>query len=280
MNTSTGKIVLTRTRVQSQPLAHRLTALGYAVALFPLLEIVPLPENSNQQRIFQATLNNLSTYAMAVFVSPNAIHAVFKNGLKWPSEVAIAVMGEGSRAALAQYGISEKSAHIYCPATPASSVDSANNSTTPQFRADSEALLRELDLDSLRGRNVVIFRAETGRELLADALAEHDIHVVKVIAYRRFAPLMTVEDKQLLSDLLASDSTWVVASSEALRTLANCIQKLASDVDVNSTNVVASQQLTLWVSHHRIAETAEKCGFNHIRLIGSGDENLLLALQS
>lgn len=231
--------------------------------LFPLLEIAPLPEKSELQRDLQATIANLSRYALAVFVSPNAIHAVFKNGLTWPADVSVAVMGEGSRAALMQHGINEKNTRIYCPADP--------------FHSDSEALLHELDLPSLTGRDVVIFRAETGRELLAEALVAHGMHVNKVVSYRRFAPPVTAQNSQLLLELLASGSNWVVSSSEAIRTLAEMMQKV---VDEGATSVVALQQMNLWVSHHRIAETAEKCGFKHIRLIGSGDENLLLALQS
>jgi len=258
MSSISKKIVLTRPAAQAQPLAGRLTALGYSVTLFPLFEIAPLPKTSELHLTLQTTLANLSRYAMAVFVSPNAVHAVFKNGLLWPPGVAIAIMGEGSRVTLSQYGVNEKNTLIYCPTDP--------------FRSDSEALLQELDLPSLKDRDVVIFRAETGRELLAEALAERGIRVIKVICYRRFAPPMTEQRSQLLSELLASDSVWIINSSEALRTL---IEHGAGDMDV-----VALQQMNVWVSHRRIAETAQKCGFKRIRLVGSGDENLLLALQS
>jgi uroporphyrinogen-III synthase len=243
------KIVLTRPIAQAQPLAQRLTDLGYSVALFPLLEIASLPEKN-----WQTTLVNLSHYAMAIFVSANAIHAVFKSGLKWPPEVAIAVMGEGSRAVLAHYDV-PKHTRIYCPADP--------------LHSDSETLLQELDLPSLKEREVVIFRAETGRELLADALTAHGIHVTKVACYRRFAPSLTEQSQQLLLKCLDSSSIWMVSSSEAIRTLAEMIK-----------TVQGSLQIQLWVSHQRIAETAQKCGFKRIQVIGSGDENIVYALQS
>lgn len=258
MSTIFKPIVLTRPAVQAQPLADRLTALGYSVTLFPLFEIAPLPKESELHLTLETTLANLSRYAMAVFVSPNAVHAVFKNGLVWPAGVPIAIMGEGSRVTLLHYGVNEINTPIYCPTDP--------------FRSDSEALLQELDLPLLKNREVVIFRAETGRELLAEALAERGIRVVKVVCYRRFAPPMTKQRSQLLNDLLASNSLWVINSSEALRTL---FELAADDIDV-----VALQQMNVWVSHRRIAEIAEKCGFKHIRLIGSGDESLVLALQS
>jgi uroporphyrinogen-III synthase len=246
---STPRIILTRPIAQAQPLAQRLTDLGYQVTLFPLLEIAPLPEQP-----WHSTLANLSRYAIAVFVSVNAIHAVFKHGLTWPSEVAIAVMGEGSRAVLAHYGVPANT-RVYCP--------------TDALHSDSEALLQELDLSALKGREVLVFRAETGRELLADALLAHGIQVTKVPCYRRFAPVLTEQKQQLLLELLDLSSIWVISSSEALRTLVDMIHKAER-----------LPQMHVWVSHQRIAETAEKCGFKRIRLIGSGDENLVRALQS
>ncbi|PRC91268.1 uroporphyrinogen-III synthase [Solimicrobium silvestre] len=258
---SSNKIILTRPIAQAQPLAARLTALGYSVALFPLLEIAPLPEDGELHALLQATLANLSRYAMVAFVSPNAVHNVFQRGLKWPSEVAIAVVGEGSRAALAEYGINSDNTTIYCPTDP--------------FRSDSETLLQELNLPALKGREVLILRAETGRELLSEALIAHGIQVVKVAAYRRFAPQITAHNSQLLLELLSCSDRWVVSSSEALRTLVELARKVAGEAAV-----VKTQQINLLVSHHRIAETAENMGFKCVRLIGSGDENLLLALQS
>lgn len=266
MQTSSKNIVLTRPTAQAQPLADKLTALGHFVTLFPLQEIAPLPEQSELQLTLQTTIMNLSRYALAAFVSPNAIHAVltsFNKGLVWPPEVAIAVMGEGSRAVLAQYGINEKNTRIYCPTDPS--------------HADSETLLQELDLKALEGCNVVIFRAETGRELLFDALVAHDIHVTQVASYRRFAPPITAQRSQFLKGLLDVPRVWIVNSSEALRTLAEMIN---NETDRTEQRAVMMQQMNLWVSHHRIVETAEKCGFKRIRLISSGDENLLLALQS
>jgi uroporphyrinogen-III synthase len=254
-------IVLTRPIAQSQSLAKQLEVLGYSVALFPLLEIASLPEHSDLQIKLQISLKNLNRYAMAAFVSPNAIHAVFQCGLQWPDGVSIAVLGEGSRAALAQYGINDKNTRIYSPTDP--------------LKSDSETLLQNLNLPALKGHEVVIFRAETGRELLADALTSHEIKVDKVIAYRRFAPTLTEQRSRQLMGLLTDSSRWVVSSSEALRTLEDMVIKSGGE-----DGVVKMHQVNLWVSHQRIAQIAEKSGFKHVHLIGLGDENILLALQS
>jgi len=254
-------IVLTRPIAQSQALAKQLEALRYRVAIFPLLEIAALPERSELQIKLQTSLANLDRYAMAAFVSPNAIHAVFQQKTRWPAHVAIAVLGEGSRLALAQYGINDTNTRIYSPTDP--------------LKSDSETLLHNIDLPALKGHEVVIFRAETGRELLADALTEHEIKVDKVIAYRRFAATLSEQSAQQLMALLTESSRWVISSSEALRTLEDLVMQSAGEV-----GVVKMHQVNLWVSHQRIAQFAEKSGFKHVHLIGLGDENILLALQS
>ena len=259
MNNS-ATVILTRPEGQARPLADRLTLLGYDVALFPLMEIAPLPAGALRAHL-QATLSHLPRYAMAAFVSPNAIHAVFQDGLKWPADVAIAIMGEGSRSALAEYGINDSNTRIVSP--------------TDQFRSDSETLLENLDLATLRGKQVVLFRSETGRELLADALLGHGIGVDKVIAYQRLVPTLTPEQVKQFGALLDGSCIWVVSSSEALRTMESMVLH-----SVGPDAVVKMHQVNLWVSHQRIAQNAQHSGFKQVRLIGSGDENLLLALQS
>jgi len=262
-------IVLTRPLEQATALAQRLTSLGYSVSTFPLLEIAPLADLSTLRH----ALADLSRYAMVAFVSPNAVHAAFKFGFEhpvdknspsafiWPSNVALAVVGEGSRAALAEYGITSENYRIYCPTDP--------------VRSDSETLLNELDLPALAQRDVLIVRAETGRELLADALIANGVNVIQVAAYRRLSPQLDVQLQLQLSELLAHDHCWVISSSEALRTLVAMVHQ------VSGVNGVAKlQQVNLMVSHLRIAETAQSLGFKCVRLVGSGDENLLLALQS
>lgn len=258
-------VILTRPQAQSRLLAEKLTALGYAVEVFPLLEIAALPKQGELQQRLQSVLDNLDHYAMAAFVSPNAIHAVFAGGLKWPSSVAIAVMGEGSRTALAEYGINDSNTRIYSPTDP--------------FRSDSETLLENLDLPALRGHTVAIFRSETGRELLADALINEGVSVEKVIAYQRLIPTLTTETVKQLDELLTCAGIWVVSSSEALRTLENMVAHTTGE-NAGADAVVKMHQINLWVSHHRIAQNAQNSGFKRVQLIGSGDENLLLALQS
>ena len=254
-------IVITRPIAQAAPLAQRLQTLGYTVELFPLLEIEALPAGSQMAQDFESALQTLNDFAVVAFVSPNAIHAVFDSGLQWPQHIALAVVGEGSKAALAEYGITPESYTIYCPTHP--------------LRQDSETLLQEIDFQALKGKKVLIVRAESGRELLSEALENHGILVQKVVAYRRLAPVLTEAKATQLARLLNIPAIWIISSSEALRTLHNLTQQALGDIFV-----VEMQQINLLVSHQRIAETAQHLHFKRTRLIGSGEQNLLQALQS
>jgi uroporphyrinogen-III synthase len=250
-------VVITRPRAQAQALADSVAALGREAVLLPLLDIFPLADQSGLQR----TLANLADYALVAFVSANAIDAAFAHIARWPDGVALAVLGETSRAGLARHGVDDGNATIFSPLDPA--------------RSDSEHLLRALDLEALAGRRVLIVRGETGRELMADGLRAAGAQVTTVAAYRRQVPPMTPELAAKLSRLLARPNDWIITSSEALRGLLGLVAQLGDD-----TAVEKMQQQHLIVPHARIAETANSLGLTRLTLAGSGDASLLAALQS
>lgn len=253
----TRGVVITRPRAQAEPLAARLIALGIPARVYPLLDIQPLPDSAP----LQARLARLDDYALVAFVSPNAIDAAFAFIDTWPREVIAAVVGEGSRLALAAHGLTDANARIACP-------------TNPQ-RTDSETLLEVLDLDELRGRKALIVRAETGRELLADRLRDAGIAVEQIAAYRRGPPPLDDARRVALQSLLQSDDDWVVTSSEALRNLRDEALAVAGPAGWNAMCAKG-----LIVPHQRIAETASELGFSRVTQCSSGDEALIAAIQS
>jgi len=249
-------VVITRPLAQATPLAEKVAAIGRQAVVFPLLDILPLPDQTE----LQAALGDIGSYAMVAFVSPNAIEAAFAHVKQWPLHVALAVVGEGSKAALAQHGLTPANATIFSPLDP--------------HRTDSQTLLDALDLASLRGRRVLVIRGETGRELLADALREQGVEVEQVAAYRRVAPVLDEDRRRTLLRLLDSPSDWLITSSEALRNLLQMVRDTAGEA-----GVAKMQRQTVVVPHVRIAETAQSLGFTCIVQTGSGDEPLLAALQ-
>jgi uroporphyrinogen-III synthase len=250
-------VIITRPRAQADALARQVAALGREVVVLPLLEIFPLPD---QSALF-AALADLARYAMVAFVSPNAIDAAFAHIGQWPREVALAVLGEGSRAALARHGLDDGNATIVSPKDPA--------------RSDSENLLQTLDLAALAGKHVLIVRGESGRELMADGLRAAGAFVTSVAGYRRSVPQMTPALRAQLLALLGRPNDWIVTSSEALRGLLALVEALD-----DAETVSKMQQQHLIIPHARIAETAAALGFTRITQCGSGDERLLAALQS
>ncbi|MFC3109645.1 uroporphyrinogen-III synthase [Undibacterium arcticum] len=253
-------VVITRPLAQAGAFARQVAALGREAIVFPLLEIHPLSDPAPLQAVL-AALADQSHYALVAFVSPNAIDACFAHLPRWPDGVALAVVGEGSRLALAAHGVTDANATIYRP------VDAA--------RSDSESLLEVLDLDALRGREVLIIRGENGRELLGDALRAAGVRVTQVAGYRRTAPLLDAASQRQLRQLIDSDNDWIVTSSEALRILHQMTERYCG-----ADSVAKLQQQQLIVPHARIAETAQQLGFQHITRSASGDESLLAALQS
>ncbi len=253
-----GPVVITRPQAQARPLAARVAALGLPVEVLPLLEIAPLADTAP----LQAVLAQLAQFDLVAFVSPNAIDAAFAHIPAWPAGVAVAVVGEGSRQALAAHGVTEACARIHMPA------DSAHS--------DTEHLLAAMDLQALQGARVLIVRGESGRELMGDAFRAAGADVTVAAAYRRCTPTLNAALAQRLQGLLAGPATWLITSSEALRGLVGLVRQLPD----GGSLVAKLQQQELIVPHARIAETARTLGFHAITQTGSGDERLLAALQS
>jgi uroporphyrinogen-III synthase len=251
------KVVITRPRAQADALARAVAALGRTPVVLPLLEISPLEDASELDRV----LGRLAEYALVAFVSPNAIDAASARIGQWPQGVTLAVLGEGSRAALARHGVDVAGARVVSPPDGG--------------RSDSEHLLGALDLAALAGRRVLIVRGDSGRELMADGLRRAGALVETVTAYRRRVPLLTPVLARTLDSLLAQPNDWIITSSEALRGLVDLLRRLDT-----GDAVAKMQQHHLIVPHARIAETAHALGLGRVTLAGSGDEQLLAALQS
>jgi uroporphyrinogen-III synthase len=253
-------VVITRPRAQAESLAQAVAALGRRPVILPLLEIAPLDDTS----ALRAALARLECYALVAFVSPNAVDAAFAHVAQWPQgwpkAVPLAVLGEGSRLALARHGVNADNATIVGPVDPT--------------RSDSEHLLAALDLAALAGREVLIVRGESGRELMADGFRAAGAEVTVVPAYRRTVPVLDEALAAQLRALLGTPNDWIITSSEALRGLF----ALLDELDPGCVSQMRDQHVI--VPHARIAATARELGMSQVTLTGSGDERLLAALQS
>jgi uroporphyrinogen III methyltransferase/synthase len=287
--------ILTRPDGQADALARALHAQGIDTLAFPLLHIAAQADDDALAALDDA-LGRLTTYALAVFVSPNAVayalarlvhlqdeHGQPKGGRAgiaqagdlWPEALPAAVVGPGSAQALADAGIAAPRHRVIVP--PAG----------PVARFDSEALIAELDLAALAGRRVLLVRGDGGRELLADTLRAHGAQVDIVSAYTRRAPAPDAAAWAALEARLSVPGrcAWVLTSSEAVRHLATLLAGrygTRDGVHTPGTPQVLAQILAApcFTSHARIADAARVAGFDRITQCAAGDENLLAALKT
>ncbi|TKC83054.1 fused uroporphyrinogen-III synthase HemD/membrane protein HemX [Trinickia terrae] len=260
--------VVTRPAGQSAALFAQLAAQGIETLEFPLIDIAPVEDAAP----LAAALASLESYALVVFVSPNAIdHAFASHGAIWPHALPIGVVGPGSVAALARHGVA---APAYRVVSPSSSADGDDNGA----RFDSEALYAALESElgegAFEGKRVLIVRGDGGREWLADRLREAGAQVEAVAAYRRIVPDPSIGAWARVHALLAgAPHAWLVTSSEGVRNL----NDLAHE-HLTAAEIAALKRATVVAPHPRIAETARGLGFDSITMSGAGDERIVRAL--
>jgi uroporphyrinogen-III synthase len=246
----TGKtIVVTRPRAQAQPLADAIAAQGGEALVFPLLEISPA---ADPQPLLAAAAR-LGEYALAVFISPNAVDyslsALLARG-PWPAGLVPAAVGQGTVKALAAHGVA--------------------GCVAPTERFDSEALLElpELQPQQVAGRRVAIFRGDGGRELLADTLRARGATVDCIACYRRSAPAGGAAP--LLAAWRAGRLDAItVSSSEGLRYLVDMLE-------TDGRHYLAATPV--FVPHARIAENAQALGLQQVVLTAPADAGIIAGL--
>jgi uroporphyrinogen III methyltransferase / synthase len=159
------KVLITRPRLQADDFAEKLRSAGFEPIFFPVIEILPVENNGALDR----ALSNLSCYAWVVFTSVNGVDVVFNRITPSPfgrgqgEGIKVAAIGPKTAQALSARGI------------------------TPDFVPEefiAEAILP--GLGDLRGKWVLLLRAEIAREALPEAIAEaggiaHEIAVYKTL---------------------------------------------------------------------------------------------------
>jgi uroporphyrinogen III methyltransferase / synthase len=266
-------VVVTRPAGQSSALLALLANAGFETLEFPLIDIAPVADDAP----LRAALDELylppdapGRYALAVFVSPNAIdHAFSRLGAPWPADLPVAVVGPGSVAALARQGVQASSHRVISPST---------EDADPRF--DSEALYAAIEAhfgtNGLEGRRVLIVRGDGGREWLAERLTEAGAKVEKTAAYRRVLPEPSMQKWERIHELLTGKPhAWLLTSSEGVRNLA----ELAHE-HLTADEIVRLKRAPLVCPHPRIAEAARGAGFDRITVSGAGDERIAQSLDT
>lgn len=227
----------------------------------PLLTIVP---KSDLQIIAQMS-SALAKAKLVIFVSPNAIECAMRAladaGMVWSnlltSHTRIGVVGSSSRDALLRHGVDPKT--IVMPAQI--------------HQSDSEGLWQSLQthIDDWQTYPVLILKGEGGRESLMDHLQAAGASVEALSIYTRIPLDASSHQWEVLKGLDASQTLWLLTSSEAVRHLASVRpiqQKLSVDSLAHSHAVC---------SHHNIAKAAKEIGFGQVSVSDPGDESIAQA---
>ncbi|MEW5873204.1 MAG: uroporphyrinogen-III synthase [Chloroflexota bacterium] len=172
------KVLITRPRAQADAFAENLRSAGFEAVYFPVIEIHPFENNVALQR----SLAKLACYDWLVFTSVNGVEAVWNAltgmGLAHiPENIRVAAIGPKTAKALESHGV------------------------FPAFVPNeyvAEAILP--GLDDLRGRWVLLPRAEIAREALPEAIVQAGGVAHEIAVYRT---LPAEPDPQGLSALRA-----------------------------------------------------------------------------
>jgi uroporphyrinogen-III synthase len=245
-------VVVTRPAQQAAALLDALRELGAEPLFFPVIEILPLTDATP----LQALADRLADYAIAFFVSANAVDqalAVIPRA-KWPASVRVATVGPGSARALQAHGFDDV--------------------MLPSSGFDSEAVLSmpAMQAATISGKRVLILRGDGGRELLADSLRQRGARVDVQTCYKRRQAVTDPSDLLARFDAGRLDAL-SFTSSEGARNFAEILDRHDA---ARAGKVLAT--LPCFVPHPRIEEHLRTLGAQQIVLTGAGNAALISAL--
>ena len=166
------RILVTRPRAQADSFGDGLRAAGFEPIYFPVIEICPIENNVALDK----AINNLNCYEWVVFTSVNAVDVVFdylvgaKHASPLPNQLRFAAIGSKTADALRKHNIE------------------------PDFVPEeyiAEAILP--GLGDLRGKWVLLPRAEIARKELPEAIVKAD-GIAHEIAVYKTLPTQTDSD--------------------------------------------------------------------------------------
>ncbi len=242
-------VLVTRPRAQATELITAIENEGGSVVCLPVLDIVPRDENA-----VRADVESLPDPDIVLFVSRNAV----EYGMQYAGSAKTGAIGPSTAAAILATG--------------------HNVDIRPRAGYDSESLLKEPSLDDVSGKQILIVRGDSGRELLAETLTARGAAVNYLCVYKRqlatTSPdliaaveagwrdgdinFVTVMSVQTLNNLLALLPDWCVARLEntPLVTPAARVIKVALDRHPAARTVLASgpgaeQMVKAIIANHR-----------------------------
>lgn len=227
-------VAVTRPAAQAGSLCRLIEAHGGATIAFPAIEI-QAPESQQQ---LTSIASRMDQFDVAIFISANAVEgAVRLIGDRLPAALKLAAVGDSTRRAVERRW--------------------RRPVISPAQGANSEALLATAELQQLKGRNIIIFRGQGGREVLAQTLSQRGAAVEYAEVYRRARPAADLS--RLISHTPPPDLI-TATSNETLQNLYD----MAGGVQ---RNWLLQRQLV--VISARAAELAARLGFQRPAIVAA-----------
>jgi uroporphyrinogen-III synthase len=241
-------IVITRPREHATRLADCIRAAGGEPVLFPAIEIAPPRDLQALDRL----IAGLERFQIAIFISETAVVKGCEAALAsraWPVHLRVAAVGGSTARCLERQGFGAVLA--------------------PTGRSDSEALAALPELEDVRGKSIVIFRGEGGREWLGRELEIRGARVEYAECYRRLRPAAPDLGPLLARWQRGGVDAVSITSGEGLSNLFGLLGPSGRDY-LRATPV--------FLPHPRIADLARELGIREIIPTGPGEESVVAGM--
>jgi len=228
------RILVTRSRSQASDLVSLLEERGAAAIEFPTIKIDP-PGSYDQ---LDKAISGLDKYDWIVFTSVNGVDffinrlAELQKDIRELKGIKIAAIGPATAKRL-------KDLHLRVDYIP------------KEYRA--EAIIEGFKDFGVKGKNILIPRAEVAREILPDQLRELDANVDIVTAYRTIMDDSSVDEIKKMLEKRQVDMVTFTSSSTAKN-----FAKLLDDLDLKEV----LKDVTVAAIGPITAQTARDLGFN------------------
>lgn len=245
-------ILITKNVDASSFLYTQIKNAGGTPILFPTIKIVPLIN----QDLLQQEIADLNQTDIVIFISPNAVNYAFPLIQQYwpqiPSQLIIVGPGSGTSEALAKFNF--------------------HHCIYPKDEFNSEALLKLPALQSIKNKNIIIFKGEGGREILKQGLEKKGAIVTEINVYKRVCP--DISHESFLPTWQKHGLDIIICTSE--NSLLNLKQM------VGDSGLPWLQQQLFLLSSPRLCSIANNLGFNRQHLLAKNatDEALLARLRN
>jgi uroporphyrinogen-III synthase len=251
-------VIVTRPAAPGQRLAAALQRQGHDVAWWPAFDILPPADEG----VVRRALDRLADYDLALFVSPNAVHATAERmTAAWPGGTAIGAVGASTRdAALAELPGSAQAA-VVAP-------DEGDD-------AGSEGFWRAWQASGRSARRVLLLRAATGRDWIVDQLRAADAEVDALAVYDRCPHRLTEGERSRLRAWMQRGGrpAVVVSSTEAVGSLLDQVRAVDGAVAwLQAGRAIAT--------HPRVALRLQAAGFETVVTSDADDSSVIRKLES